>query len=127
MEIRQSTVKKLSEGDIILTGSRSMTFALWEDNGVLAAEARLYGCSSRLKIVKQYEPSVKTHHSKKYDILKCTFGSLYAKVVEHHGILDISDQDITQTILWLGRKKIAEGRIVYAEKQIAIEITKVKR
>jgi len=126
VEIKRSIVKKLSPGDILLTGSEALKFLFWEDDQPVA-EGKLRGCKKFIDIEKHEDLSTYKGHSKKYDILLCLFGTISSKAISNIEKIDISSLDITTTVLFVNDKKIADGKLIRVKNEIGIEITKVEK
>jgi hypothetical protein len=81
--------------------------------------------SRKIKIVNIQKQTELPSHSKKYETLKCSFDFLQSRSFEVGHKIDISSIDLGKVNLFIGKKKLAEGKLVNVDEEIAIEITKV--
>lgn len=77
------------------------------------------------EIVDLYKESIKQLDSKKYKILKISFGTVQGKALKIGATVDISGVDFEQVALLSEGKPIAEGTLVNVDEEIAIQIKKV--
>jgi len=126
LEIKRNIVKKLSKGDLILTGNEKPVFSVWKGERIVA-EGKLHRCQQYLEVIDSGDMKKYTQTHQKYDILKCIVGTINSKELVTEGKIDISSLDLIKTELTINERKIAEGRLVYANMQIGIEITKVEK
>ena len=125
--VPKKKLKKLSEGDLLLSGFDRLEFILI-DGDTICAEMKLNQLENRYKteIVSVRQDTIKQYDSKKYEILKITFGSLQSKRVALGEIIDIAHIDLETVKLVLKEKTIAEGSLVMVDEEIAIQIKSVK-
>lgn len=77
------------------------------------------------EIVDIIEDTIKRYDSKKYKILKISFGTVQSKALKLGSTIDIADVDLEQVTLVSEGKPIAEGSLVNIDEEIAIQIKKV--
>lgn len=77
------------------------------------------------EIVHVVEDTMKQFDSKKYKILKISFGSVQTKALEIGSTIDITHVDLENVALASEGKMIAEGSLVNVDEEIAIQIKKV--
>ncbi|HHD79668.1 MAG TPA: hypothetical protein ENK98_08585 [Epsilonproteobacteria bacterium] len=126
-EVKQSSLKKLDVGDVLLVGLDMFTLLLVSSSDICAHvkivnEENMY----KLKITNLEKDTLKQVHTKKYEILKCSFGMLQSRKLEVGYKVSISQLDLQKVRLFVKEKNIAEARLVEVDDEIAIEITKVK-
>ena len=123
--VKKNSVKKLSKGDVLLLGDDRLNLKLLKDD-VLCGNAKIEeSTNSRvIKIMDIEECTVKKTNSKKYEQLKCSFSFLQSRVFEVGHKIDISSINLEKVNLIIDNEKIAEGKLVNVDEEIAIEITK---
>jgi len=128
VEVRRSKLKKLSVGDVLLTGFDRFEFVLIEGKGVCARTVFGYaGNIPKIEIAEVFEEIVEYSDNKKYSILQCSFGIVKSKVLALKHVIDIAHIDLEQLTLSSEGKAIAQGILVNVDEEIAIQIKKVIR
>jgi len=124
--VKKNSFKKLSKGDVLLLGDDRLNLKLLKNNELLGnVEIEENENSCKIKIANIQEQADLSNHSKKYEILKCSFDFLQSRIFEVGHMIDISSIDIEKVNLLVGNKKLAEGKLVNVDEEIAIEIIKV--
>ncbi len=77
------------------------------------------------EIVHIVEDTIKQPDSKKYKMLKISFGTVQSKALEIGSTMDITHLDLEKVTLVSEGKIIAEGSLVNVDEEIAIQIKKV--
>jgi hypothetical protein len=118
--VKKNSLKKLSKGDVLLLGDANLNLKLLKEDGSFGnVEIEESRNSRKIKIVniqKQTElPSQ----------IKCSFDFLQSRSFEVGHKIDISSIDLGKVNLLIEKKKLAEGKLVNVDEEIAIEITKV--
>jgi len=126
-EIKQSSLKKLDVGDVLLVGLETFTLLLVSGSDICAyvkivTEENMY----KLKITNLEKDTLQQEHTKKYEKIKCSFGMLQSRKLEVGYKVSISQLNLQKVRLFVKEKNIAEARLVEVDDEIAIEITKVK-
>ncbi len=124
--VRSSKLKKLSLNDIILTGFDRLELSLMNGNTIYATmRLRSMYNAHRAEIVQVAEDTIKQLDSKKYKMLKISFGSVQSKALEIGSTIDITHLDLEKVTLVSEGTAIAEGSLVNVNEEIAIQIKKV--
>jgi hypothetical protein len=124
--VKKNSIKKLSKGDILLVGDDRLNLNLLKDDGSFANVEIEEGENSRkIKIIDIQIYTGLSDHSKKYEIVKCSFDFLQSRTFEVDHKIDISSVNLKKVNLIIKNKKVAEGSLVNVDEEIAIEITKV--
>ena len=124
--VRSGKLKKLSVDDILLIGFDRLEFLLL-DGDTICANTQLKSMKNThgAEIVDLSKDTIKQHDSKKYKILKISFGTVQSKVLELGSTIDITHIDLEKTSLISDGKTIAEGTLVNVDDEMAIQIKKV--
>jgi len=124
--VKKNSLKKLAKGDVFLLGDDRLNLKLLKEDELFAnVEIDESENSRKIKIVNIQKYTETPNHSKKYEILKCSFDFLQSRSFEVGHKIDISSTDLGKVNLLIGNKKLAEGKLVNVDEEIAIEITKV--
>ncbi len=124
--IRSNKLKNLSLNDILLTGFDRLELLLMDGNTICAKiRFRSMHDTHGAEIVDIIEDTIKRYDSKKYKILKISFGTVQSKALKLGSTIDIADVDLEQVTLVSEGKPIAEGSLVNIDEEIAIQIKKV--
>ncbi len=126
-EIKQSSLKKLDVADVLLIGLDTLILYFVSDNEICAQlqivnEENIY----KLKITNLGKDTLKQYNTKKYEQIKCSFGMFQSRKLEEDYRVSISQFNLQKINLFVQEKKIAEGKLVKVDDEIAIEIIKVK-
>jgi len=126
-EVKQVRLKKLEVGDVLLVGLSQLDLIMFTEAGI-CANARVFRNKNTQKIKITYldKDTLKREHTKKYEILKCSFGRLQSRKLEVGYTLSISKLNLQEVKLFVKGKNIAEGTLVKVDDEIAIQITKVE-
>lgn len=124
--VRSNKLKNLSLNDVLLTGFDRLELLLMYGD-TICAKIRFKSIHDRhgAEIVDIEEESIKQNDSKKYKILKISFGTVQSKAFKIGSTIDITDIDLEQVTLLSEDKTIAEGSLVNVDEEIAIQIKKV--
>ncbi len=124
--VRSNKLKKLSVNDILLIGIDTLELLLMDGN-TICANMRLKPMENAhgAEIVYIDEDTIKQIDSKKYKILKISFGTVQSKALEIGSTIDITHVDLEKVTLVSEGKIIAEGSLVNVDEEIAIQIKKV--
>jgi len=124
--VKKNSLKKLSKGDVLLLGDTNLNLKLLKECGAFGnIEIEESRNSRKIQIVNIKKETEILNHSKKYEIVKCSFDFLQSRSFEVGHKIDISSIDLGKVNLLIGSEKLAEGKLVNVDKEIAIEITKV--
>jgi len=126
--VKKKSLKKLTTGDILLLGLESLELILLCNGefsiNVLMSETRN---SRKIRIEDIDEKPIYSNDSKKYKILKCSFGMLQSRKLEVGHKIDVSSLNMHEVLLIVESKIIAKGSLVNVDKEIAIQIDEVKK
>jgi hypothetical protein len=128
VQIKRSLLQKLNRGDIVLLHLPRPRLQLHQE-GRYVADLQMEACQKRV-LVKHIQAEMKEtgeKKSKKHEMLFCSFGSLQSRELKEGMKLDITAFDMERVILSLGKEARAEGRLVWVDEEMAVEITKVVR
>jgi hypothetical protein len=124
--VKKNSLKKLSKGDVLLLGDANLNLKLLKEGSAFGnVEIEESRNSRKIQIVNIQKQTEISYHSKKYEILKCSFDFLQSRSFEVGHKIDISSIDLGKVNLLIGKKKLAEGKLVNVDEEIAIEIIKV--
>jgi hypothetical protein len=124
--VKKSSIKKFSEGDVLLVGYSSLSLRLLKnDNSFANVEIEESNNSRKIKIVNIEENNSIPTQNKKYETLKYSFSFLQSRVFEVNHKIDISSIDLEKLNLVVNNKVVAQGTLVNVDDEIAIKITKV--
>ncbi len=126
VQIKRSNLKKLTKGDILLLGFDSMNMILLKEGEICANvvinEAKN---SSKIKIIDIKHNTINTNNSKKYEILKCSFGTVQSRKLEVGHSIGVSSLNLQEVNLIVEDKNIAKGSLINVDEEIAVQINKV--
>ncbi|MFC2057886.1 hypothetical protein ACFLR6_03000 [Campylobacterota bacterium] len=124
--VRSNKLKKLSVDDILLIGIDTLEFLL-VDGDTICANTRLKPIENAHGAEISYlkKDTVRQFDSKKYKVLKISFGTVQSKALEIGSRIDITHVDLEKVTLVSEDKMIAEGSLVNVDEEIAIQIKKV--
>ncbi len=126
MQIKKKSLKKLSKKDILLLGLSSLELVLLSENKLCAkVMLNISENNSKIEIIEIESNSVDTYDSKKYEILKCSFGKVQSRKLEIGHTLGITALNLNKVDLIIADKNIAKCSLVNVDEEIAIEIEKV--
>ena len=128
VKVKKNSFKKLTQGDILLLGLDGLELILLLEECVCAnAEINEAQNSFKIKITNIVEKTDISNHSKKYEILKCSFGMLQSRKLEVGHKIDIAQLNLEDVTLFTEGRKQAEGKLVKVDDEIAIQIIKVNK
>jgi hypothetical protein len=126
VKVRNNKLKKLNENDLLLTGIDRLELLLMNGNTIYATiRLRMMKNAHGTEIVHVAEDTIEQSDSKKYKILKISFGTVQSKALEIGSTIDITHVDLEKVTLVSEGKMIAEGSLVNVDEEIAIQIKKV--
>ena len=122
--IKHSALKKLAPHDVLLIGLSKLelqlvkkgkvcAIALWDKEGI--------------KILGIQEETNIALHTKKYETIKCSLGMLSGTKLEVGHRVHTLQFDMEEVTLYLKGRKLAKGRLVNVDDEIAIAITEVHK
>jgi len=124
--VKKNSLKKLSKGDVFLLGDNHLNLKLLKENEFFVNVEIEEGRNSRkIKITNIQKYALLANHSKKYESVKFSFGFLQSRSFTVGHKIDIASTDLGKVNLIIENKKLAEGKLVNVDEEIAIEITKV--
>ena len=128
VKVKKNRLKKLTQDDILLLGLEGLELILLSEEcicaKVLIDEAEN---SCKIKIENLFKNTEISNNSKKYEILKCSFGILQSRELEVGHTIDITQLDLEEVTLFTEGKKRAEAKLVNVDGEIAIQIIKVNK
>jgi hypothetical protein len=124
--VPKKKLKKLSVDDLLLSGVDRLEFILIDGDTICAnTQLKKFENSYKTEILNLLKDSVEQDNSKKYEILKFSFGTVQSKVLEPGHRIDITHIDLETVKLVLKDKTIAEGSLVIVDEEIAVQIKRV--
>jgi flagellar motor switch/type III secretory pathway protein FliN len=125
--VRSNKLKKLAVDDVLLLGLGVLEFVLMDgERSCAKLQLRQSENNHELEITDVPNEPVEQLDSKKYKILKLSFGTVQSKVLEVGHRVDITQLDLMKVTLVQEGKTIAEGSLANVDEEIAIQIKKVK-
>ena len=128
VKVKKNRLKKLTQEDILLLGLESLELILLSEECVCAKVVINEAQNSfKIKIEDLVENTEISNDSKKYEILKCSFGMLQSRKLEVGHKIDIAQLNLEEVTLFTEGKKRAEAKLVKVDDEIAIQIMKVNK
>ncbi|NOR56550.1 MAG: hypothetical protein GQ531_10110 [Sulfurovum sp.] len=118
----------LALNDVLMLGLEKLELLLVKE-GMIYAKAKLlkFGTVLELEIVELSEKPINPSDSKKYEVLKLSFGFVQCKVLEKDSRLRAEQINFKEVSLILKDIKIAEATLVLVDEKIALHIDKVEK
>jgi len=126
--VKQSRLKKLEVGDVLLVGLSHLDLVLFKEDK-LCANVLMHRVENtqKIKISYLHKEAFNQEHTKKYETIKCSFGMIQSRKLEVGYKVSISQLNLQKVKLFVKGKNIAEGRLVKVDDEIAIQVTKVEK
>jgi len=125
-QVKKSALKKLLEEDVLLLGLYDLELILIKKGQVCASVSRDDNKTNhKLTITNLHQERAKEKNTKKYEILKCFFGTVQSRRLKVGHTVDISGMNIEEVALIAGEINIAQGILIRVDDEIAIQIKKV--
>jgi hypothetical protein len=126
--VSNKKLKKLSVDNVLLTGFDTLDCILIDEDEICAnLQLKKVQNLYSTEIIDLQRSPIESSDSKKYEILKFSFGRVHSKVLEPGQIIDITHLDLESVDLVLNDQTIAEGSLVNVDDEIAIKIKRVLR
>jgi len=127
MQIKKNTLKKLSKKDVLLLGLTSLEMHLLSGNEI-CAKVMVSNIENghTIKITDIGKSTVEQYDSKKYEVLKCSFGKVQSRTLELGHTIGITALNMQEIHLMVKDKNIAKCSLVNVDNEIAIQIEKVR-
>jgi len=118
----------LAVNDIFLLGLENLDLALLKED-VFCATVQVYEEENGhyLHIEELKEKPIKPSDSKKYEILKLSFGFVQCSVLDTDSKIAVKQIDFKKVSLILNHKKRAEASLILVDGKIALTIEKVEK
>ncbi|TET88774.1 MAG: hypothetical protein E3J96_02605 [Sulfurovum sp.] len=124
--VKKNALKKLASGDLFLLGLPSLEMILLEEGNISAnVVLNESGNSSKVKIIHRNKSTMKQTDSKKYQIVKFSFGVLQSRKLEVGHKIEIAQLNLHEVKLLVDGKNIAKGSLVNVDEEIAVQIDEV--
>lgn len=126
--VKHSALKKLVSGDVFLVGLSQLELSLYTDSKI-CADVKLFSDENiqKLKITYLHKDTLQQEHTKKYEIIRCSFGMLQSRELEVGYKVGITQLNLEEVKLFVNDKHIADGRLVEVDNEIAVKIIKVNK
>ena len=127
VEVGRSKLKKLSTDSVVLLGLHDLSFVLIENENICAKlavemiEDRCY-----LEIVNIDKQPVIVNDSKKYQLIKISFGKLQSRKLDIGYRIDVTQRSLKDVTVILEGNKYASGSLVNVDGELALKIEKVE-
>jgi len=119
-------LKKLRVDKVLLTGFETLECILIDKDEICAnMQLKKLQNTYNTEIVHLHRSPIVQSDSKKYEIVKFSFGRVHSKVLEAGHLIDITHIDLESVNLVLNDTTIAEGSLVNVDDEIAIKIKRV--
>lgn len=126
ISVKKSALKKLKTGDLFLLGMAHMEMLLLSKNdGCAKAVLAAFGKSMTLQIVENFTNLTEESESKKYKKIKIVLGSVRSRMLEPGHKVEMAEIDFSDISLYGEEKKVAHGRLVMVDDEIAVQIKEV--
>ncbi len=127
VEVGHAKLKKLSVDDIVLLGFDDLIFVLIDHEYICAEMAvKMISGSAYLEIINIVKKSVISSNSKKYKILKISFGKLQIRKLDVGYRIDITQRPLQNLTLMVEGKNYASGSLINVDGELAVKIEKVE-
>ena len=128
VKVKKNSLKKLRQGEILLLGLEGLELILLSEESICANVVLNEAHNSfKVKITNLVKDMDISNDSKKYEVLKCSFGMLQSRKLEVEHKIDIASLNLHEVLLYAEGKNIAKGSLVNVDEEIAIEITEVNK
>lgn len=126
IQVKRSSLKKLSKGDILLLGLDTLEMILVEEGGICASVVMTENENSNtIKIIELIKDTLKQANSKKYEVVEFSFGVIQSRIVEVGHQIETAQLNLEEVSLYVNGKNIAKGSLVNVDEEIAIQIDEV--
>jgi len=125
-QVKQSTLKRLEVGNVLLVGLDNLILFLVSESKIhasakIVSEKNIY----KLKINTLQNDMLTQPYIEKYQTIKCSFGFIQSKKLDVGNRLSTHDINLKKIKIFVEEKNIAEAILVKVNNEIAIEVTKV--
>ncbi len=126
IQVKRSSLKKLSKGDIFLLGLDSLNMILLEE-GDMCANVMLNKIenSSKIKIIQLNKSMIEQSDSKKYETIKLSFGMLQSRILKVGHQIETVQLNLKEISVYVDGENIAKGSLVNVDEEIAVQIDEV--
>ena len=127
-EIKRSSLEKLARGDILVLPTQRLEVAIYGEGDHIVAYG-LYGNYSDIPSILIVEHSPKPlspNDSKKYELLKISFGGVEKRELVQGKIVKLHQDKMYDATLYRGKEQIAYASLVQVDKKAALQIREVK-
>ncbi len=128
VQVKSSSLKKLSKGDIFLLGLDRLNMILL-DEGEICANVMLSKIENRnrIKIIQLNRNIIEQSNHKKYAIVKISFGMIQSRKLEIGYNIGVPLLNLQEVTISVEDKNIAKGSLVKVNEEIAVQIDEVIR
>ena len=126
IQVKKNALKKLVIGDLFLLGLDSLEMILLEEDNISAnVLLNKSGESSKIKIIYFHKDASVQTNSKKYKIVKFSFGMLQSRTLEVGHQIETAQLNLKKVSLYVDGENIAKGSLVNVDEEIAVQIDEV--
>ncbi len=126
MQVKKNSLKKLVSGDLFLLGLDSLEMILLEGYNVSAnVILNKSGHSSKIKITPLQIDAPRQTNSKKYEVVKFSFGMLQIRTLEAGHQIETAELNLKEVSVYVDGEKIAKGSLVNVDEEIAVQMDEV--
>jgi hypothetical protein len=126
-EIKKSALKRLQVDDILMLGLNYMDLLLLSENKIHAhVQINFNENFKYIKIMHTNEAIFGESESKKYEILKCSFGFVQVKKLEVGHKVSMLQANLQNVKLFIKDRYIADATLINVENEIAMKIKELK-
>ena len=128
IQVKKNALKKLTSGDLFLLGMHRLEMILLEE-GEICANVVLNesGNSSKVKIIQLTKSTIAQTNSKKYEIVKFSFGMIQIRTREVGHQIETAQLNLKEILVYVDGKNIAKGSLVNVDEEIAVQIDEVRK
>jgi hypothetical protein len=128
MHVKSSKLQKLAVDDVILLGLNYLDLYLLSETNEMA-KVDLISKDNREKIKISYleKDTLKQEHTKKYELLKCSFSKIQVRKFEVGFEVTTEEVNLQELKLFVEGKNIATATLVKVDGEIAIQVIKVEK
>ncbi len=128
IQVKKNALKKLTSGDLFLLGLHRLEMILLKEGNISAnVVLNESGSSSKIKIIKLNKSTTKQTNSKKYEVVKFSFGVIQSRTLEVGHQIETEQLNLHEVLLHVDGKNIAKGSLVNVDEEIAVQIDEVRR
>jgi len=126
IQVKKNALKKIVSGDLFLLGLDNLEMILLEEENISAnVLLKKSGESNKIKITHLYKNASVQTNSKKYEIVKFSFGMIQSRILEVGHQIETAQLNLKDVSVYVDGENIAKGSLVNVDEEIAVQIDEV--